>query len=120
MNPFWQMDPPGESRMDVLNTTTPNLADEPTLSDGPPRQSRIDALNTSTPNLADKRTLANWPPKRIKNRCLDYHYTKLGNQTYFGRWTPPNAMYHGIYIKGLFGSHFGFSKKRWEFPVISE
>ena len=50
--------PPSESRIDALNTTTPNLADEPTLADGPPR---IDALNISTQNLADEHTLADGP-----------------------------------------------------------
>ena len=30
--------PPTELRIDALNTTTPNLADEPTLGDGPPSQ----------------------------------------------------------------------------------
>ena len=28
--------PPSESKIDALNTATPNLADEPTLADGPP------------------------------------------------------------------------------------
>ena len=51
MNLLWQMDPPSESRIDALNTTTPNMADEPTLAEGPPRESRIDALNTTTPKL---------------------------------------------------------------------
>ena len=32
-------------RIDALNTTTPNLPDEPTLADGPPSESRIDTLN---------------------------------------------------------------------------
>ena len=50
------MDPPGELRLDALNTTTPNLADEPTLANGPPSELRIDALNTATPNLADEPT----------------------------------------------------------------
>ena len=87
------MDPPGELRIDALNTTTPNLADEPTLANGPPTgESRIDTLNTATPNLANKPTLANGPPQ----------------------------MHHGIYIIGLFGSHFGFFKKRCKFPFISE
>ena len=31
-------------------------------NNGPPSESRIDALNTATPNLADKCTLANGPP----------------------------------------------------------
>ena len=106
--------PPGECRMDALNTTTPNLADEPTLADGPPRQSRIDALNTTTSNLPDEPTLANGPPKRIENRCLEYHYTKLG------RWTPHMQCIMGYILWDAFGSHFGFSQKRWEFPVISE
>ena len=55
---------PRESTIDALNTTTPNLADEPTLADGPPPPSelRIDALHTATPNLADKPMLANGPP----------------------------------------------------------
>ena len=44
---------PAESRIDALNTATPNFADKPTLSDGPPSEWRIDALNTATPNLAD-------------------------------------------------------------------
>ena len=36
-NLLWPIDPPHpESRIDVLNTATPNLADEPTLADGPP------------------------------------------------------------------------------------
>ena len=30
------MDPPAESRIDALNTATPDLADKPTLTDGPP------------------------------------------------------------------------------------
>ena len=29
------MDPPGELRIDALNTTTPNLANETTLANGP-------------------------------------------------------------------------------------
>ena len=35
MNLLLLMDPPSESSIDALNTTTPNLADEPTLADGP-------------------------------------------------------------------------------------
>ena len=50
-----------------LETTTPNLAVEPTLANGPPPdESSIDALNTATPNLADEPTLANWPPGNCK------------------------------------------------------
>ena len=32
---------------------------------------------------------------------------------------PPNASWD-IYYGDVFGSHFGFFKKRWEFPFISE
>ena len=58
------MDPPSELRIDRLNTTTPNLAAKPTLTNGPlpPSESRIDALNTDTPNMAGKPTLADGPP----------------------------------------------------------
>ena len=54
--------PPSESTIDALNTTTPNLANKPTLANGPPGESRIDALNISTQNLADEHTLADGPP----------------------------------------------------------
>ena len=67
MNLLWQMDPlpPGESRIDALNTSPSKLVDEPTLADGPPSELRIDALNTATPNLADEPTLANGPPSTV-------------------------------------------------------
>ena len=52
MNILLPMDPP-------VNTTTPNLADEPTLADGSPhRESRIDVLNTAILNFADQLNLA--------------------------------------------------------------
>ena len=39
------------------------MADEHILADGPPpSESRIDALNTTTPNLVDEHTLADGPP----------------------------------------------------------
>ena len=66
------MEPPTQSRIDALNTATPNLADEPTVANGPPSELRIDALNTATPNLAGEPTLANGNPQ----------------------------MHHGIYIMG--------------------
>ena len=84
---FGQWTPPCYQSRDALNTSTPNLADEPTLADGCPRKSRIDTLNTATPNLADEPSLANDPPVP-EQRWLAYHYTKLGRWTYFGRWTP--------------------------------
>ena len=37
------------------------MANKPTLANGPPSESRIDALNTTTPNLADEHTLADGP-----------------------------------------------------------
>ena len=79
--------PPHQSRIDALNTTTPNLADllmDPLSikhrcleycytklgrsADGPPHQLRIDALNTATPNWADLPT----DPLSIQHRCLEY------------------------------------------------
>ena len=57
------------------------------MTNASPSESRIDDLNTATPNLADKPTFANGPPKWIKIRWLEYCYTKLGRQTYFGKWT---------------------------------
>ena len=91
MNLLWLM-VPCELRIDALDTGTQNIADEPTLADGPPSESRIEALNTGTQNLADEPTLANGPPQ----------------------------MHHGIYIMGCIWQPFGFFKKRWEFPCISE
>ena len=57
--------PPGQSRIDALNTATPNLADKPTLANGPPSKLRIETLNTATPNLADKPTLADGSPSTV-------------------------------------------------------
>ena len=37
MNILWQMDPPGKLSRDVLHTSTPKLADKPTLADGTPK-----------------------------------------------------------------------------------
>ena len=79
MNLLWPKDPPKKIKNDALNTTTPNLADKPSLADGPPRESRIDALNTTTPNLADEPILADGPL---------------------------NAMHHGIYIMGCIWQPF--------------
>ena len=57
------MEPPGELRIDALNSSTQSLADKPTLAAGPPSELRIDALNTITMNLADEPTLADGPPR---------------------------------------------------------
>ena len=72
------MEPPTQSRIDALNTASPNLADEPTVANGPPSELRIDALNTATPNLAGEPTLADGNPQ----------------------------MHHGIYIKGCIWQPF--------------
>ena len=45
-----------------MNTSTQNLADEPTLANGPPLYQNRDALHTSTHKLAHEPTLANGPP----------------------------------------------------------
>ena len=60
MNLLWPMDPQYQSR-DALNTSTQNLADEPTLADAPPVP---------------------------EQRCIEYQYTKRGRWTYFGQRTP--------------------------------
>ena len=54
----------------------------------PLSQLRIDALNTTTPNLADKPTLADGPHCIIEERLLQYQYTELGRWAYFGKRTP--------------------------------
>ena len=73
---FGQWTPPCYQSRDALNTSTPNLADEPTLADGCPRKSRIDTLNTATPNLADEPSLANDPPStRAEMTCIPLHKT---------------------------------------------
>ena len=61
MNLLWPMDPLYQTR-DAMNTSTHNLADEPTLANGPFKYQSTDALHTSTHNLADEATLANGPP----------------------------------------------------------
>ena len=80
--------PPREKSRDALNTSTPKLADKPTLADGPTSESRIDALNTATPNLAHEPTLANgFPPSELRIDALntDTSTPKLADMTYFGR-----------------------------------
>ena len=64
----------------------------------PPGQSSIDALHTTTPNLADIAQCtyiltADGPPQSIEHRCLTYCYTKLGRCSTVhiypnSRWTP--------------------------------
>ena len=56
---LWQINPPLQSSIDALNTTTQNLADlyiynnaYIPMADWPPSQSSIDSFNTATPNLA--------------------------------------------------------------------
>ena len=80
----------------------------------PPSESRIDALNTATPNLADKPMLANGP-QWIKNRCLEYHYTKLGRWTYFGQWTP--WYWHLVVQNGNLTLLLTSSGQEWQFHI---
>ena len=70
----------------ALNTSTQNLADEPTLADGPPSTR---AEMTCIPLHKTQMNLF-WPmdPPVPEHRWLAYHYTKLGRWTYFGQWTP--------------------------------
>ena len=64
MSLLWSDGPPRESIIDAFNTSTQNLADEPTMAmmDPHPVNSSIFALNTATPNLVDEPTLADGPP----------------------------------------------------------
>ena len=83
---FGQWTPQYQSR-DALNTSTQNLADEPTLANGTPgtraEMPCIPAHTTWQMNLL-------WPmdPPVPEQRCLEYQYTKLGRWTYFGQWPP--------------------------------
>ena len=54
MNLLWLMDPP-----DQASRSTLPLPPDASMADGPLSESRIDTLNPSTPNLADEPTLAN-------------------------------------------------------------
>ena len=72
---------------DALNTSTQNLADEPTMANGPPStRAQMPCIPVNTTwqmNLL-------WPMDPLspvsEQRWLAYHYTKLGRWTYFG-WT---------------------------------
>ena len=99
-------------RIEALNTSTPNLANEPTLANGPPGDLRIDAFNTSTPNLANEPTLANGPPSEFRIDALNTSTQNVADGL------PKCIM--GYILWDVFGSHFGFFKKRWEIPFISE
>ena len=90
MNLLWPMDPPYQSR-DALNTSTQNLADEPTLADGTPCTR---AEMTCIPLHKTWQMYLHWPmdpPPVPEQRWLAYHYTKLGRWTYFGQWTPKES-----------------------------
>ena len=54
-----------------------------------PRYQIRDPSKTSTPNLADNPTLANGPSQIQEQRWLAYHYTKLGRWAYVGQKTLP-------------------------------
>ena len=85
---FGQWTLSSESRIDALNATTLNLADEPTLANGhPPGEFRIVALNTTTPNLADecsyladKPSLANGPPSESRIDALNATTPNLADE----------------------------------------
>ena len=79
MNLLWPMDPQHQSR-DALNTSTQNLADEPTLADGPPWYQSRDALNTSTQYFADELTLPNGPPQGNRAEMPLHCYWHLAGQ----------------------------------------
>ena len=53
-------------RINALNIATPNLADEPTMTDEPPQYQSRDDLHTTTQNLADEPTLAEHNGKDLK------------------------------------------------------
>ena len=57
MNIHWQIDPSG-NRRDALSTQIGRY-----FAPLPPGESRIDALNTSPPKLADEPTLVQWTPQ---------------------------------------------------------
>ena len=87
MNLLWPMYPPGTRSRDALNTSTQNVADEPTLANGPhstrAEMPWIPVQKTWQINLL-------WPmdPPVPEQRCLEYQYTILSRWTYFGQWTP--------------------------------
>ena len=62
----WMYDrlPPIQSRIDALNTTTPNLPD-------------VYIENNAYIHMADKLPLQTYLPLSIEYRCLEYCYTKL-------------------------------------------
>ena len=74
---FGQWTPsPHYQSSDAMNTSTQNLADEPSLANGPPWYQSSDAMNTTTQNLADEPTLANGPPTtRAEMTCIPLHKT---------------------------------------------
>ena len=109
---FGQWTPHYQSR-DALNTSTQNLAEEPTLADGPldnraempwilvHKTWQINLLWLMDP-LGNRAEMPWIPVHKIwqmnlcwlmdlwitEQKCLVYHYTKLCRQTFFGQWTP--------------------------------
>ena len=76
INLLWPMELPRYQKRYAFNTTTQNLADDPTLPMvSPPQYQSRDALNISTPNKADKPILATGPPTgtRAEMNCLPLH-----------------------------------------------
>ena len=98
------MDPPSESSIDALNTTTPNLADEPTLADGPISPLLLTSSGQEDGNftllltiqwsrMADISNLlcGRWTPQWMKIDAFNTATPTLLQRTYFGRWTPTFA-----------------------------
>ena len=61
-------------------------------------------------NIVVKAYLGRWTPQTNP---------QIGRLTYFHQWQPPKCIM-GYILWDVFGSHFGFFKKRWKFPFISE
>ena len=85
---LWPMAPPHYQSRDTLNTSTPNMADKPTLANGPP--STREEMTCIPLHKTWEMTLL-WPmaPSSLpEQRYLKYQYTKHGRQDYSGQWTP--------------------------------
>ena len=85
MNLLLIMAPQYQSR-DELHTTTQNLADEPTFTDGTPLGTRAEMTCKPLHKTCQMNLL--WPmdPPVPKQRWLQYQYNKLGRQTYTNQW----------------------------------
>ena len=85
---FHWWNPPGYQSRDDLQTTTQNLADEPTLANGSP--STKAEMTSIQYNKLGRQTYSNqWNLSVLEQRWLAYHYTKPSRWIYFGKRTPP-------------------------------